>query len=237
MFSKRSYQQELLDYGPSHYQVDEYHRCLEQLNKIGIWLGGNSASSKALNTLKTPPESILDVGCGGGFFTLRMAQQFPHAKVVGIDVNPLAIEFANKQLAKMDKPPPNVSFTLKTHPELIELPKSYDVIIATLVCHHLPDDILIDFLRRASIVARQKIIINDLQRHVAAYTLFKLISPLCFRNRLVRHDGPLSIKRAFTKKEWLHYLAHAGISPECFDIKWRWAFRWLVEIDCTKTTL
>lgn len=230
---QRSYQPELLDLGPSHYEVDEYHHCLEQLHKIGIWLGGNAASMQALTSLKTPPASILDVGCGGGFFTLLMGQQFPEAKVVGIDVNPLAIAYAQRQHAKMANPPKNVSFVLKAQPELAELPKSYDVVIATLLCHHLPDAILIDFLRRAFLVARQKIIINDLQRHVAAYALFKLIAPICFRNRLVQHDGPLSIKRAFTKAEWQKYLAAAGIKAQNYAIHWRWAFRWLVEIDCT----
>ncbi len=233
MFEQRSYAAELIDLGPTHYTLDEYHDCLKQLNKIGIWLGGNAASLEALKKMPKAPGSILDVGCGAGFFTIQMAKYFPQAKIVGIDINPQAIDFANNLLVGMPKRPANVSFILKTQPELNELPKSFDVVLSTLVCHHLDDEVLIGFLQKACLVAKQKVIINDLHRHPLAYAAFKAISPLFFRNRLIMHDGPLSVQRAFTRQEWHDYLHKAGLGKKRHSIRWRWAFRWLVEIDCT----
>jgi 2-polyprenyl-3-methyl-5-hydroxy-6-metoxy-1,4-benzoquinol methylase len=236
MLSHRSYQSELIDLGPPHYSLKEFEDCLQKLVRVGRWLGGDQANLRALFAIPDSIESILDVGCGGGFFTRLMAKQFPKARVVGIDINPLAIEFAKKRLAEMPDPPSNVSFELRDHPELQEAPGSYDVVIATLVCHHMGDEALVDFLKRACQVAKKKVILNDLHRHLLALLAFKVIAPIFLYNRLAVHDGAISIKRAFKREEWKQYLAQAGIKEDRYSIQWHWAFRWLIEIDCCPPT-
>lgn len=232
MLSQRSYTPEIMDLGPAHYTLAEYMDCLKKLSHIGRWLGGNSAGLQGIK--KSAPASILDVGCGGGFFTILMAKKFPQSTVVGLEINPLAVAFARTILEEMDNPPGNVSFELQDSPDLKKPPKSYDVVTATLVCHHMNDPMLVDFLRKACTIARKRVVLNDLHRHPIAYVAFKTIAPLFFRNRLVINDGPLSVKRAFKRREWEHYLIAAGIDPEHFSIRWRWAFRWLVDIDCSR---
>lgn len=224
----RSKEKEILDLGPQHYSLDEYEDALIKLNKIGRWLGGDRANLQALEKMSPPPSTILDVGCGGGFFARRMASQFPDACVVGLEINPLAIAFAKRQAS-----PSNVIYKESRQSVLEETPKSYDVVMTTLVCHHMDDDMIIDFLQRACRVAKRKVIINDLHRHTLAYYLFKGIAPVFFRNRLVMHDGPLSVQRAFKKEDWQRYLKAAGISTSAYTIAWKCFFRWLVEIDCT----
>lgn len=215
---RRSYEKEIIDLGPSHYTVDEYEDCLIKLDRVGRWLGGNAANWEALERYQ--PHSILDVGCGGGLFTIAMAKHFPQAKVLGIEVNSLAVAFAKRQADL----PLNVSFELRQ-----ELPdQSFDVVISTLVCHHMDDQSLITFLKKAKKIAAKCVILNDLHRHPLALLGFQAISPLFFRNRLVRHDGPLSVRRALTRQEWKELLDAAEI--ENYAIHWRWAFRWLVEI-------
>ena len=95
--------------------------------------------------MKHPPESILDVGCGGGLFTTKLALRYPKAKVVGIDLNPAAIAFANRRLSTHHRPPSNLSFELRKEEALIEPAKSYDVVLSTLVCHHLSNELLLSF--------------------------------------------------------------------------------------------
>ncbi len=227
MWKSRSHIPELIDLGPPHYSIEEYNHCLITLDRIGRWLGGDAGTFMAIDQMSPAPISILDVGCGGGTFTSRMARKYPQANVVGVDLNPHAIQFAKSQPGN----PSNVHFENK---ELTESPKSYDLVVSTLVCHHLSDDAIIEFIQKATQAARKKVIFNDLHRHPLGYYLFKGIGPFCFRNRLVQNDGPLSVLRSFTYQDWIHYLEKAGIKSSEYSIKWHWAFRWVVAIDCER---
>lgn len=228
MFSNRSHELEYLDLGSDQYTNEEYIDCMSKLGKIGVYLGGNRASFNALKTLETCPESILDVGCGAGAFTRLLAHHYPKTKVVGIDISQEAIQTAHQQSDRSLYP--NLSFELRTHPSFNEPPNSFDVVIATLLCHHMTDDQIIDFIRKGSRASRKSLIINDLQRHPLAYYSFAAIAPIFFNNRLILHDGLLSIKRGFTKNEWVTYLNVAGIGENQYKISWNWAFRWIVTI-------
>ena len=80
-------------------------------------------------------------------------------------------------------------------------------------------------------------IINDLHRHPLALLLFKMTSPILFPNRLVQHDGLVSIRKAFTHDELIALLQQSGLKPSQYAIKWKWAFRWLVEMNCDAVKL
>ncbi len=229
--STRSYQPELIDLGPDFYTAEEYDRCLHQLARIGRFLGGDRASQQTFAKLKKVA-SILDVGCGGGHFTIQLAKQFPSAQVVGIDISSPAVKFAKKRLREARVK--NVEFVVPKSVKLNYPPNSFDVVTATLVCHHMNDEDLVEFLKKSYQIAKEKIIINDLHRHWLAYSGFALISKPFFPNRLISQDGLLSIQRGFKKKEWVSYLKAANIPLSCCSIKWHWAFRWIVTIDTSK---
>lgn len=229
MWDSRSTEPELLDLGPTQYSEEEYEKCLIQLDRIGRWLGGDRATLAALRQLKQNPKSILDVGCGGGLFTARLALLYPEAQVTGIDMNPQAIAFAQKRASLMPNQPKNLFFKCQKEEEL-EANEKYDLVMTTLVCHHMSDRELVDFIVKAKKTAK-KIIINDLHRHPLPFYLFKILSPLLFNNRLIQHDGALSIRRGFKYRDWIHYLQQAQLKPNQYKIQRKFAFRWLVEID------
>ena len=52
----------------------------------------------------------------------------------------------------------------------------------------------------------------------------KWLTALRSQNRLIRHDAPLSVLRAFRRSE-LEDLARRGALPAP-EVSWRWAFRW-----------
>jgi 2-polyprenyl-3-methyl-5-hydroxy-6-metoxy-1,4-benzoquinol methylase len=216
---------ELLDLGPSHYTSKEYNDCLFQLGRIGKLLGGDRATIWAFNQLPKTPTSILDVGCGGGQMTLKLAQRYPKAKVRGIDLSKEAIAFAKTESLLH---PRNLKFSICKTPELREPPKSVDVVTSTLVCHHLSNDEIIDFLKRSLMIAKEAVIFNDLHRHPLASAIFSVIAPVCFRNRLIYHDGLLSIKRAFKRSDILTFLDAAKIPQKAFSLTWHCPFRWIL---------
>lgn len=211
---KRVYDKELLDLG--HYTKEEYEHCLKQLGQVGRFLGGDRASLKTFETLTTF-KSILDVGCGGGQFAGRLAKQFPEAKVTGIDISHEAIAFAKKYGVN------GVNFEVA----LQQPENSVDVVTSTLVCHHLNDEELVLFLKQSLRTARKYVVINDLHRHPLAYLAYAFVGAL-FCNRLIYFDGLLSIRRSFTKPDWVRFLTLAGIDLSRCKISWHFPFRWVV---------
>lgn len=226
--TERSQTLEWIDIEPPCYTPEEYNDCLKQLERIGRFLGGDKATFRAFDRLDRPPGSILDVGCGGGQFALKLAKRYPKCSVKGIDLSPRAIEYARRQLAR--EPGLDVEFSLSPTPELRQRPKSFDVVTSTLVCHHLSDEAIVDFIRRSVQVATQAVIINDLHRHFLASSGFLALAHLFFRNRLIFHDGPISIERAFKRKDWQAYLQAADIPEDSWSLSWHPFFRWILVI-------
>ncbi len=219
---QRSNELELIDKGNAYYVHEEYTECLYQMGRIGLLLGGDRATMQVITQYAKQPLSILDVGCGGGALADRLAKIFPRVHITGIDTSLEAISYAQRYASD------RVVFEHRTNPVLKEPEKSYDIVMATLVCHHLSDEQIIDFLKRAARVARKAVIINDLHRHWLAYISFQVIAPLLFPNRLIKHDGLLSIKRSFVRSELQSLLDCAGLKG---TVSWYPLFRWLVKVE------
>lgn len=228
IFTRRSQEKEIMDLGPDYYTAEEYRDCLNKLFRVNRFLGFFSSTVKLLRRNFQDASTLLDIGCGGGLFVLHLNQRFPHIKMTGIDICDQAIKECQAALQSWQKKNAgmNVNFVLQSKPELHYHHNSFDLILVTLVCHHLDDQELINFLQSTYQTAKTAVIINDLQRHRLAERLYALISPIFFRNRLITHDGLISIRRGFTRAEWKLIIHRAGISS--FRIKWCFPFRWRV---------
>lgn len=75
--------------------------------------------------------SILDIGCGDGYFTSLLAKRFPESRVRGFDFSATAIKFAH-QMSKLR----NVEFSLG---DAFAAADQYDLIVATDVIEHVYD--------------------------------------------------------------------------------------------------
>jgi len=191
---------------------------------------GDRATLHTLRELSYVPESILEIGCGGGYFAKTLALQYPSTQVHGVDISESAVRFAEEEQQPL---PSNLRFTLQRNKNLDEF-KPVDVITSTLVCHHMTDEELIEFLRQSTSLARKEVILNDLHRSWIAYIFYAILAPLFFWNRLIIHDGLLSIKRSFKKSDWERIREGAGIAKSAWKLKWYFPFRWIVRIECEK---
>ena len=77
--------------------------------------------------------------------------------------------------------------------------------------HHFVDEQVVQILREMSRVARRRIFVIDLHRHPIAYLLYTTLGKLVLHNRLLRHDGALSILRSFKASELLDLAQRAGL--------------------------
>ena len=223
MLTQRSEEKELLDLGSAYYTAEEFHHCQKMLFKVNRLFGFFNTTVRFLKQF--PKKSfVLDVGCGGGLFLLHLSNYFPAMRFLGIDISKEAIDIAKKE--QKNYPNAAVLFQLEQQPTLSFPENHVDIVLATLVCHHLSDSELIEFLRLSLNIAKKAVLINDLQRSGLSQFFYRFISPILFRNRLITHDGLISIRRGFKRKEWKLFLEKAGIKH--YKITWCFPFRWRV---------
>lgn len=81
------------------------------------------------------PRRVLEVGCGEGYSTERLANAFPDAQIVAIDIMP--------QVGRLyHGPEGRVEFRMQTAEDLAERePGSFDLVIMCDVIHHVPEEI------------------------------------------------------------------------------------------------
>lgn len=210
-FKKRSERLELIDTGD--YTAEEYEGCLIELRRINRWLGDESALKKSLLreiTKQNPKEfSVLDIGAGSGEF-LRIIARFARQK--NIKPRLFGLELNARSANSIVEESINYEEIHAVRANALILPfadNSFDYAICSLFTHHFANEKVVEILREMSRVARRKIFVVDLHRHPIAYYFYTSIGKIFLRNRLIRHDGALSILRSFKPAE-LSALAEAA---------------------------
>jgi ubiquinone/menaquinone biosynthesis C-methylase UbiE len=197
------------------YSLNEYYDNIQDMGIISKYLGSHYAQLSEFYKLDRVPDSILDFGCGAGSFSMILSNYFKKCRIIGIDTNPYAIEFAKSRLA----PHLKVEFRMSNQNELVEPDDSVDVVTCSLLCHHIPkDEEILQFLKDTIRVSRDCVIIRDLERHPMAVMSYRFLMKPIFNNRLTIHDGELSIRRSFSRKEWENYLNLIGLKKNEFKI-------------------
>src|SRR5439155_16742204 len=79
--------------------------------------------------------------------------------------------------------------------------QSFDVALCSLALHHFGEADAVQLLSEMKRVARAAVVVTDLRRSWVAWASIWLLTRLVWRNRIVRHDGPVSVRRAYTPAE------------------------------------
>ncbi|WP_376796401.1 class I SAM-dependent methyltransferase [Thermogemmatispora sp.] len=110
-------------------QAAELARLMQQDRILTEALGGLFPEGQQL------PEdgSLLDLACGPGGWTLEVAYRYPHVEVVGVDISPPIVEYANAQARSRRLT--NVYFRVMNVMEALDFPdSSFDLINGRLMC-------------------------------------------------------------------------------------------------------
>jgi 2-polyprenyl-3-methyl-5-hydroxy-6-metoxy-1,4-benzoquinol methylase len=227
-FSRRSLEEEIMDDLACSGEV--VHQTLRELENINALLGGNYVTLDGIRKLVeekvSPHFRIDDLGCGSGDM-LRLIRKWSlkkglDLKLTGLDANPFIVDFARKHT------PPECKISYEAVDIFSEAFRSrtFDVVTGTLFFHHFSDDQLVSFFRQLKAQTRIGFVINDIHRHWFAYYAIRWLTTIFSRSFMVKYDAPLSVLRAFRKKELVRILRAAGITR--YSIRWMWAFRWQV---------
>ncbi len=230
--SERATAAELID-DPTNITAPEMEQVLRELELVNRWLGGTSSSLKAVALALyrwsgRAPIRITDIGTGSADIPLALAgwcrrRNLP-VQIVAIDSSPAVCLLAHHHV----KDSPEICVV---QGDVFRLPlssKSTDLILCSAFLHHFSDRQLTEMVSRLRECATTAIVINDLQRHRVAYWSIRLLTRLFSRSPAVRHDGPLSVRKGFHRQELVDLLESAGCRN--FEIRWRWAFRWMVVV-------
>jgi 2-polyprenyl-3-methyl-5-hydroxy-6-metoxy-1,4-benzoquinol methylase len=204
----------------------ELAETLRELAFLNAGLGGYAATLGALERMVPPGRrdfDVLDVGSGGGDTARRIVEWARRrgrtARVYGIDIAPEAAACARRNSIGLDGLEFSVQdlFALSTE-------RKYDIVHSALFLHHLADADAAAALTKMYGLCRWGMVVNDLHRHPLAYYSIQRLTSMFSRNRLIRHDAPLSVLRAFRRPELYDLARLAGVPVP--EISWRWAFRW-----------
>jgi SAM-dependent methyltransferase len=207
---------------------EDFRACLRSLEEINRLLFGYRPTLAWLNHLPPAlhdplpgPVHILDVGCGGGDLLRQIAHWARKHRIAveltGIDLNPYAAraaaEFTPAQLG-IEWVTGN-AFKYRPH-------KPVHIIVSSLMAHHLEDEEIIALLRWMETTAQIGWFINDLERSEQSSRMFRWLERVMRWHRFVRHDGPVSFRRAFREEDWVRLLAAADVPQQAVTVEhWR----------------
>jgi SAM-dependent methyltransferase len=207
---------ELMD-GPC--RREDLRACLRDLARVNQWLGGYRPTFEWLNTFAETrePLRILDVGCGDGEALRRIARWAKKnrldVQLIGLDLNADTIGIA-KEATPLECGVEFVAGNVFDY----EPQEPVDLIVSSLFAHHLSDEEIVRFVGWMETHARLGWFVNDLSRAATPYRLFKLLAKMTRRHRIVQHDGPVSVARAFRANDWRRLCAAAGLAEGEFSI-------------------
>ena len=212
-FKQRSHRLEYIDTGD--YTEEEYEGCIGELQFVNRWMGdAHTLKATLLREIEAQglkSFSVLDVGAGSGEL-LRIAATWTREtgrrlRAVGLELNERSAESIVEESNRFDE-------ISSVRGDALELPfgeAQFDYVICSLFTHHFVDEQVVQILGEMSRVARRRIFVIDLHRHPIAYLLYTTVGKLVLHNRLLRHDGALSILRSFKVDELQELAQRAGL--------------------------
>lgn len=218
---------ELLDQGVG--STADVRTNLREMWRINRWLGGVQALTSTLFPLlkyRAEPLSLVDLGTGSAEIPLLIARyaqkHFQPIKIYALDLSNRNLAIAQQTMAQEAQAlqladSENAKTSAGVHliqADVKSLPfaaNEVDYYISTLFLHHFAPDQVIALLREVYQKARRGIVMTDLVRGYLPLLAFKLIQPLFARHYLTRHDGELSIRRAYSPDELATLAKAAGI--------------------------
>jgi SAM-dependent methyltransferase len=190
---------------------------LRNLRIINRYLGGYRGVMKGLKRLvrndRMSRFSLLDVGTGSADIPKVIVQwarsRSVEARVVALEPEPVIVAEAAHQTQRW----PEITVIRGDGMAPPFQAASFDFVLSSQMLHHFPEERIIVLLKIWSRLARKAILVSDLVRDPLAYYGILVITRLFTRNQMTRFDGPLSVRRALTLKEWRELFREAAVGP------------------------
>ncbi|HLJ68203.1 MAG TPA: methyltransferase domain-containing protein [Chloroflexota bacterium] len=197
---------------------------LRDIRFINRWFGGATIAERLVLRAVSGAKraSVLDVGTGSGDIPRALLRR---SKTGGLDLRVTALDLSAEILDEARRHIGDLPVRLELG-DARRLPfpdASFDVVLCSLVLHHFGAADAITVLSEMWRVANRAVVVGDLRRCRAGYVAAWLVTRTVASNRVTRHDGPLSVLRAYTPDE-VRSLAASARLEHC-RVEQCWPFR------------
>lgn len=167
--------------------------------------------------LEQPETLLLDLGCGPGNISFRLAERFPAARVVGIDGASAMLQVAEQRRLALRPAGGRLSFFCHTLPspalEQGELAGCGAALVSNSLLHHLHDPTVLWQSLRALAAPGAFVYLKDLRRPATAAAAEALLAQhLPEAPAVLQRDYLASLHAAFTPGEVEAQLREAGLT-------------------------
>lgn len=212
---------ELLD-GPL--PAADLRATLDDLDRLNTWFGGYALTLARIRRIadRLPRGRrlvVVDVGGGRGDLAIRIARWARRAGrpvcIVVLDRDPAMLALARRRTARY----PEIALVCAEARALPLLACAADVAVAALTLHHLAPDEAMAALTAMTGAARV-VVVNDLLRTPAALALVWLATRTLRLHPVSRHDGPMSVRRAYSADELTALVRRIGRGVRVSSYPW-----------------
>jgi ubiquinone/menaquinone biosynthesis C-methylase UbiE len=162
------------------------------------------------DVLRRNVRSVLDVGCGSGDVVRGLTREAGRLgrslEIVASDYSDAVLDIARARTPAGD----GIRFEKADARALPFADASFDVATCNLALHHFEPADATAVLRELRRVSRLTPLVSDLQRSRLGFAAAYAFAHVIARNRLTKHDAPLSVRRAYTPSEVSALARQAG---------------------------
>jgi ubiquinone/menaquinone biosynthesis C-methylase UbiE len=198
-------EEERREYLDGRLSPEERDMALADIDRLSAWFGGYALTIRAVrHLLRAAPtvrgHVVVDVGGGRGDLARRLVRtlrrQGRRVRVVLLDRDEEGLALAGAACGA----DPEIVRVCADATALPFRDNAVDVAMTSLVLHHLPPDAAVANLEAMRAAARVGVVVNDLLRTRLSWLLVTIATRL-FARAVSRHDGPLSVRRAYRPEE------------------------------------
>ena len=204
---------------PESYNRSEYAESLADIRTVNRYLGDYqtvsnffSALLQGIESSADRPISVLDVATGSADIPVEIVKWARSRgitmAVTAVDVNPLAV----REAVDLTRAYPEITIAVADGFSLPYGDASFDIVLCSKTLHHFGEEDTVRLLKEIGRVAAIGYIIMDLRRSWVAWLLISILARIFSRNRLTRHDGPMSVLRSYTVAELAVLAGSAGLA-------------------------
>ncbi|MCW3061766.1 MAG: Methyltransferase type 11 [Capsulimonas sp.] len=192
---------------------DEIAVSMGDVARSNRWFGGTHAVvSHVARLLRGAPRGtkirVLDIATGSGDIPQAL---IAWGKQRGLCITAVGVDNMPAMLRLAQEAAPEVGLVQADALHLPFPPCSFDIAICALAFHHLGFEASAQLLTAMDALTTRGFIVTDLRRDKLSLIGVDAALALMRSHPFTRHDGPASVRRAFTPREYAKMIALSGV--------------------------